>query len=258
MSTAQNSGRVKWWAAAGGALVAAAAGVALTFAGWGGPVREVHAQQVPPPAASGIAIISDGEAKAQPDTATVRLGVQVTAPTPAEALAQMRQATEALLQRLRSAGVPDANVQTTNLNVFPVYGTPQPGGGEPPITGYRGTATVTVTGQDIARASALLDAAVQAGATSVQGLTFDFRDPSQLQRDALAQAVTNARPKAEAAARAAGLTLGAVRSVQELSFGGPPEPVPFGRGSAGGGAGGVAPGELTVTVRAQVTFDVSR
>lgn len=245
------AGRQTAWGAAG--VVAAAAALALS-AWWGLSTRSVDAQEVGMPPTAGITVIGDGVVTAPPSVTTVRLGVQVTAPTPAEALAQTRTESERVLQRLRGLGTAAADIQTSGLNVFPIQA-PSPGGSLDPrvISGYRGTSTVTVQVQDVSRAGAILDAAVQAGATSVQGLSFGLRDDSELRRRAIAQAIAEARPKAEAAATAAGLTLSGIQSVVELPFD-PPRPLI----GAGGGAGGFAPGELRVAVRVQVTYNVSR
>jgi uncharacterized protein YggE len=209
--------------------------------------------------APSVAVVGEGTAKAQPDAATVRLGVQVTTPSPAEALAQTRQATDRLLEQLRGLGVLDADLQTTNLNVYPITA---PGrDGTPPdptqVSGYRGMATVVVQNQDLARVSSLLESAVQAGVTSVQGVTFGFRDAARLHREALGTAITSARQEAEASAAAAGMRLGGIRAVQELN-GNVPAPVLQGTGLGGGvGGGGIAPGEIAVTARVQVTFDAT-
>lgn len=240
----------------GGVTVAHGGG---PFAVWAGQPATALAQATVGsniPGTPGISVVGDGVVNATPDTTTIRFGVQVAAGTPAAALDQTRQGTERLLQQLRQRGVSETDLQTAELNVFPVQGPGKAGPPEPPaITGYQGTAAVVVKGQDVNRAGALMDAAMQAGATSVQGLSFGLKDDAELRRQALAAAIRDARPKAEAAAAAAGLTLGAVRSVEEAPFGGP---VPAGGLGGGMGSAGVAPGQLTVAARAQVTFDVSR
>ncbi len=72
---------------------------------------------------------------------------------------------------------------------------------------------------------------------------------------ALAAAIADARPRAEEAAKAAGMRITGVRSVAEQGAS-----VPQGYGG-GGGAGlsdGIATGDYDVVVRAQVIFDVAR
>lgn len=262
-----------WWPATAGGL--AIAGVLLTgtltaasptgpLGAWGLWPRGAQAQELDPDLSlvrSGITVVGDGFATARPDSATVRLGVEVTAQTPAAALSQTQQATESVLQRLRQSGVVEANLQTSDLNVFQVQG---PGRDGPPIqptqagqsgqtpTLYRGHALITIRGQEVDRVAPLLETAIQAGATAVHGLSFGVRDSSSLAREALQAAIRDSRPKAEAAAAEAGLTLGSIRSIVETPLG-PPQI----RMQGGGAGDGISPGETQVSARVLVTFNVA-
>jgi hypothetical protein len=219
-------------------------------------VQTAYAQEGHPPEAPGITVMGEGAAAVQPDVTTIRLGVQVTGTTPSEALTLARQGIDRVHRQLHDRGVAEADVQTSGLNVFPLEGPTKDGGQTPPpITGYRGDATIAVQVQDVNRVGLLMDAAMQAGATSTYGLLLGVKDDSQYRQQALADAINHARPKAQMAASVAGLSLGGIRAVVEL-----PSGVPAGIGGAGGlgGGEGISPGTMNVTVRAQVTFDVSR
>jgi uncharacterized protein len=243
-------------------LIGAAASLLLggfaAFVGGGLPPKAAGAQQVPhDTSVAGITVVGDGIVKAQPDTTTLRLGVDVTTTTPAEALTQTRERADRVIARLRERGIPEADIQTSSFNVYPINSAPrEPAVGTPPApTGYRGSATVTSLVADVSQVSALLSAAFDAGANTVQGLTFGIRDDSALRQQALQAAITAARPKAEAAASAAGLRLAGVRTVVEQSTG---APLPLGaQGLGGGGGEGTAPGQMAVAVRAEVTFNVT-
>ena len=216
------------------------------------------AQEAPtaPPSQPGITVVGDGVIQARPNATSVNLGVQVTAASPAEALAQARQRTERVLQRLRELGIAEADLQTSGLSVNPNFGPGRDPAAQPTVTGYNGSANLTVQVADVNRVGDVLTAAVDAGANLVHGLSYGIRDDAALRRQALLAAIADARPKAEAVAQATGLTLGAVRAVVEVPVGGPPG---IFRGGLGGGAAeGIAPGELSVSARVQVTFDVTR
>ena len=216
------------------------------------------AQEAPaaPPTMPGITVVGDGVVQARPNTTSVNLGVQVTANTPAEALAQARQRTERVLQRLRELGIAEADLQTSGLTVNPNFGPARDPAAQPTVTNYNGSATVSVQVADVNRVGDILTAAVDAGANLVHGLTYGIRDDAALRRQALLAAIADARPKAEAVAQASGLTLGAVRAVVEVPVGGPPG---LFRGGLGGGASeAISPGELSVSARIQVTYDVIR
>jgi uncharacterized protein YggE len=251
--TGPGVGRRAWH----GVLAAAAAAAAT----WGLGAPAARAQEVaPPPPGPAITVAGDGTARAQPDVVTIRLGVDVNAQTPADALTQTRTAADRVVQRLRQGGVAEADVQTSGLNVYPIQA-PTPSGPPDPtrVSGYHGTSSIVAQVQDVGQAGLLLDAALQAGATSVQGVSFGLRDDSALRRQALQLAIAAARPKAEAAAAAAGLTLGGIRTVVEQPPGGGPPPGPGGGLGAGPGGGeGIAPGQLSVATRVLVTYDAAR
>ncbi|MGH2353863.1 MAG: SIMPL domain-containing protein [Chloroflexota bacterium] len=258
MAAERRSNRSIVLLAAGGAAVVISAGsafgAAAGAAGWNAWPRAVHAQEARWAESTGITVIGDGVATVRPDTTTIRLGVEVNAKTPAEALEGTRQSADRVLQRLRDRGVAEADLQTSGLNVFRVQEGMRDGPPAQAGTVYRGIASITVQAQDTSRAGALLEQAMQAGATSVEGLSFGVRDDTDLRRQALAAAIQDARPKAETAAAAASLTVTGVRSIVELPLG----PVRGAAGLGGGAAPGVAPGELDVPVRVEVTFDVTR
>ena len=206
-------------------------------------------------AGGGITVVGEGTVRARPDVITLRLGVETNAQTASAALSQARAASERVIQRLRELGVAEADLQTTGLNVFRIQDGPPMGGGmggapNAPTT-YRGWAGVSATVPDVAKAGTVLEAAMQSGATSLENMQFGLRDDAALRRQAVAAAIGDARPQAEAMASAAGLRLGAVRAVTELVGTGPL------RRKGGGAAEGITPGELNVTVSVQVTYDLA-
>jgi len=68
----------------------------------------------------------------------------------------------------------------------------------------------------MAKISDVIDAGTAAGAKSVQGVTFEVGDEQALRRDAIAEAVKNARGKADAVARQLGVRVGAPLSIREI------------------------------------------
>ncbi len=81
------------------------------------------------------------------------------------------------------------------------------------VIGYQASHRVRLTSRDPKALGGLLDAAVKAGANSVQGPRWELADPSGAQEKALAAAFAQARSRARALARAAGLKLGPVLSI---------------------------------------------
>lgn len=171
-----------------------------------------------PPA---ITARATGTVVAAPDTATVVLGVETRDRSATAALAANSERANAVIGVLQGAGVAPADIRTSQLTVYP---TSAPETGR--ITGYQVSNQVTATLHDIGAAGALIDqAAAAAGdAIRVQTITFSIADESAARAEARADAVRRALAQARQLADAAGVGLGPVRSIAELSGEQPPMP----------------------------------
>jgi uncharacterized protein YggE len=214
------------------------------------PVASVVAQTAGGPPS--ITVTSEGSASAQPDRATISVGVQATRPTAAEALAEANRATEAILAKLDEFGIPRTNVQTSGISLFPVQEGPSRPGGEPTISDYRAVNQVTVVFDDLGKVGQVLDGVVAAGANQVSGVRFGIKDDSGLQAQAMQQAVQKSRPQADAIAAGLGLKTDQVLAIREDPSSGPV--VPVADAAQRGGGVPIEPGQLTARVRVQVTF----
>jgi len=191
--------------------------VLLAFAVLAGPAL---AQAAPPRI---LTMTGSATAKGVPDMADISAGVTSDAPTAAAALTANSAAMTRLFTALDRAGVGRRNIQTSSFNVSPVYSNPGPGV-QPRLTGYRVNNDVHVILEDIAKVGATLDALVAAGANQMNGLNFAIKDPAPLLAHARADAVADAKLRAQQYAAAAGLTLGAIQSLSEAGAE-PPRPM---------------------------------
>jgi uncharacterized protein YggE len=181
------------------------------------------AAATPPGSAAPPAITAraTGTVVAAPDTATVVLGVQTRDRSATAALTANSERANAVIGVLQGAGVAPADIRTSQLTVYP---TTAPETGR--ITGYEVSNQVTATLHDIGAAGALIDqAAAAAGdAIRVQTISFSIADESAARAEARADAVRRALAQARQLADAAGVGLGPVRSIAELSGEQPPMP----------------------------------
>ena len=161
----------------------------------------------------GITVLGHGVATSAPDEAEVVLGVEVVRPTAAEARAEAAGIMGAVIEALRGAGITDRDVRTTDLSLgAELEYRPD---GPPRRLGFRlaNRVAIRTAPDNVAR---VVDGAIGAGATSLDGVTFHARDETGGRREALRAAMEDARAAAEAVAAGAGVGLGAVRSVREL------------------------------------------
>lgn len=203
-----------------------------------------------------ITVVGIGRASATPDIARVTVGVDVVNASLSKALTEVNTKTSAVIAQLKKQGIEDKDIRTVDFNVFPqqAYGPNGPG----PITGYRVSNSVRVTIRDLDKAGSILEQAVNAGANTVQGLTFTIDDPKPVETEARVSAIQDARFKADALAQEAGATVGQVINISEVQMGGPfPLNQPAAMSAQGGGGGvEIAPGMQDVSVQVQVTYEL--
>jgi uncharacterized protein YggE len=170
-----------------------------------------------------IVVPGNGRVSVEPDIATLRLGVLVVRQTAGAARESAAVAMTAVLEALAAKGVAKRDLRTALLSLSPVTDYSSDKG--PRVTGYQAANSVSVTVRDLASAGTLIDAALAAGATSLDGLDFRVADPSAAEDEARKDAMADAKRRAQTIAGAAGVKLGAVVSVSE-GGGGSPGPFP--------------------------------
>jgi uncharacterized protein YggE len=175
-----------------------------------------------------IAVTGLGEVKAKPDMAVINSGVVSEAPTAHDALAKNNNAMASVIDALKKAGVAEEDIQTSNFSVSPQYPPYQPNQTRAPrISGYQVSNQVTVRVKNLAKLGGILDTLVQVGANQINGISFDFDQPKQLQNDARKLAVADARAKAELYASATHVTVGRVLQLSEAMAIVGPQPMAY-------------------------------
>lgn len=207
--------------------------------------------QTPAPQAPTVVARGEGEVRAVPDMATIALGAEQLARSPKDAQAAVATAMTAVQQRLLAAGVPKDAIRTTSYDVQAQFDWAN---GRQTLRGYMARHAIEIRVDDVARVGDLLDVAISAGGTSVQGVRFDLRQRAALAREALTKAVADARARADAMAAGAGTTVSHVVRIEEAGAAGGPEPpmMRMAAPMAADAAPPVAPGETVI--RAAVTL----
>lgn len=167
-----------------------------------------------------VTVVGNGEVKGAPDTLRADLGVEATGDDVSGAINAANASIQALTDAVVDAGVPREDVQTQQVTLTPDYSTPSPGGSSA-ITGYRATNSLRVEIHDLARASDVLTAAVNAGgdATRISNVSFVIDDDSELVTNAREQAFNDARERAQQYAGLSGDELGKVLTIDETTSG---------------------------------------
>lgn len=165
-------------------------------------------------AAPRLLVEGRGEILVQPDMATVTLAVVREAAEAATAMADLSEATAAVLARVEGDGIAARDVQTGQLSLQPRWDHSE-NRTTPQITGYVARTTLDVRVRDLDALGPLLDAAVSDGANGLEGLRFGLSDPRAGEDAARRAAVADALAKAQIYAEAAGMNLGSIVSLSE-------------------------------------------
>lgn len=234
----------------------------------------------------GLTVLGTGEAKAAPDLARTSVGIELRAETSEQAIAQANERMTAILAALRSAGVADADLRTHDFSVsFERDYTPEPppvvsaplatkGGAKvaaapanvavrpsEPRGSYRVSNMVEVTVRDVAKVSAVLTAATNAGANNVYGISFDVANPDPLHEKAREQAIARAKHSANELAKLTGVKLGPIVTIEDQADLGQAQPRMYRAAMAAGSDTNAVPvqgGELTVSHQVRLVYELVR
>ena len=162
-----------------------------------------------------ISVTGSGKIFVTPDMADVSIGVQVVRGNLREARDEAARQMNAILDALRALGIADADIATAYLDISPTY---DYSGQSQRITGYQVSNQLTVKVRNLDQLADVVDSSVDAGASTIQGITFKVSDQSAAEAQARTAAVQDARARADALAAAAGVTITGVASISETSY----------------------------------------
>jgi len=204
-----------------------------------------------------ISVNGVGRVKAEPDVADINLGVTEQGKEAGEASSKAAASMDSVVNALLEMGIDENDIQTTSLNLTPRYDWNQ----EPaPIVGWEANNMVRVTIRDIDSVGAVVDGVVDAGANSVNGISFRVEDSTEATAAARSAAVADAEAKAAQLAADTGVTITGVVSITE-SGGQQPQPIYMARNEMAmdmaAASTPVMPGEVELSVSVFIQYEIS-
>lgn len=205
----------------------------------------------------GITTRGDGFVEVKPDIAQVSLGIELDAPSAAAASEKNALQMTKLTGALKSLGIAEKDIQTTNYNLFPVRRYNKTTQREE-LVGYRVSNQVTVTVRNLDKLGRAIDQSIQAGATNVNNVAFTVASPSKWRNEAIAKAVADADGKAKALAKASGVQIKKILYITDQTV----EVQPFqmdGRNlklESQQANTPIEPGQVRVTANVQMGFEI--
>lgn len=228
---------------------------ALALSACGSPAAsQATAQQQP---VRTITVVGQGKASGTPTVAHINIGVETSAPSAQEAMDANRAKMNALLAKIKSLGIAEKDIQTSNFSIYTEQRPVVPATGREEYTvAYHVSNQVSLTIRDVAKLGDILDQAVAAGANNVYGVYFGMESTAELEAQAREKAIADAQARAEDLASLSGVSVGEVLTISEVI--GTPSPVYYGlaRAEGMGGATPIQPGEYEMTMSVQVTYAI--
>jgi len=162
-------------------------------------------------------VITSGDAivSRKPDLALISVAVDSKQSTASGAQQDLASKASKLIARAKALGIVDKDINTSGYSVGPSYA---PGTGT--IDGYRAFEELLLKWHNVDTVGKTLDALVQEGGATQISVGFTLADPKAAQAEARSLAIADARSRAQAMAAAAGVKLGKVLRVSDLSTSG--------------------------------------
>lgn len=157
-----------------------------------------------------ISVTGYGEVIADPDYATLTLGVQGAAETAEQASVICEENLKSVYDVAISLGVERREMKDAGVTI-----TAQQRESDSVITGYLATATITITANDVSAANSVMTGIVDASVGELKSITYSITDTTAAYNEALINAMDDARVKAETLAAASEVMLGKVIGVEE-------------------------------------------
>ena len=200
---------------------------------------------------AGITVTGTGSAKAVPDVAEWSFGVRSEAESAAAAMRDNAAVAKRLIEALKNAGIKGDDLRTESVSLYP-----QQDEMGRNIIGYSASNTVHAT-MPISKAGSVIDKAVAAGANEIYGPNLRVSDSDDQYAQAVDAAFDDARARAEAVARKAGLSLGRPIAIVEGGGGGPTPYYERAALAEGGADVAIEPGQQEIQAVLTVTFEIS-
>lgn len=161
---------------------------------------------------SEITVSGNGEALVPADTAIISLGVSAVNADVLKAQATVNEAIDSIRSALLEDGIPKEDINTGYINIYAMYDYQND---QEELTSYNANSTLAIRTTEMERVGEIIDIAFGAGANTLNGISFSAKDTEEAEKEALKQAVEDAKGKAEILAEASGLRITGIESINE-------------------------------------------
>jgi hypothetical protein len=205
-----------------------------------------------------INVEGSSEITVDPDEAEVRAGVSIVDVSADLAQNQVNSAINNIINALKDEGIAEDDMSTERLSL---YEERRWENGKSTAVGWRATQILKIKTADLSKVGTIVDIAVDNGANQIDNINFGLSEEKEQEykKQALAQATTNAKEKAETIADSLGVKLDRIKTVSESEFYFRPYAYAMEKTAgeaAVAEAAQVLPGDVEITARISIVYNI--
>lgn len=240
--------------------------IVLTFSTFVGALNKME-EKKNNPAGNRITVNGTGEVYAKPDLAMMDFSVITEKKTVEDAVSENTQKMNSIIDSMKSLGVEEKDLKTTNFSINPQYEYRDEFiayyGKNRVLTGYRVSQNLEIKIRDLAKIGEIIEKATSAGANEAGDLYFTVEDRDQLEKQAKALAIEEAKKEAEELAGQLGIKLGRITNFYENSYAPPyysdsleKSDIAMGLGAASSIAPDIQTGENKISASVSIIYEI--
>lgn len=204
-----------------------------------------------------LTVSAEGKVIAAPDIANINFSVVTEAKTAKEAQTKNTEKMNKVVDYVKSISIDPKDIKTTSYSLYPKYDYTN---GKSILSGYTLTNSINIKVRKFDAIGDLIANSVDLGINQIGDIQFSIENPDEIKAQAGAIAMQNAKDKATALARQAGVSLGGIITFSESDASGYPMPYYMKAEGLGMGGGGASPqieqGSQEVRVISNIIFEI--
>lgn len=204
-----------------------------------------------------LSVSWDGKISASPDTFIVTVLAQEKSKNTKEGFSLVNNKIAQVKKILTENKIADADIQSTNISINPNYNYDN---GKTNIDGFIATHGLTIKIHNLESVDSILSGVSSVENVQIQSTSYDIDDKTNLYKDARDLAIAKAKQKATDIARASGVTLGRILSINESQgYASPIANQYFAKAeamSADLSWGGISAGQMEINTTVNITYEI--
>jgi hypothetical protein len=205
-----------------------------------------------------LSVTGSGKVDAAPDVAYLTLSVETLAKNASQAVKDNSGTTNKVIEAIKAKLGKNDKVSTAGYSLAPVYEYNNQTN-KTDFKGYRASNRIIVEAHNLKEIGNIIDSTAEAGLNNVESLSFDTTKRDEIRREAIVEAVKDAKATAETLSKAAGVSITKILQLSP-SF---DYPVPVYRDYALSKEAGPAspptpiePGDISISASVSIVFEI--